>query len=524
MSERVEGTAIGIDLGTTYSCAAIWIGSNNRVEIIPNEQGNRITPSCVAFNDSELLVGESAKNQIARNPTNTVFDVKRLIGKRFSDPQVQNDMKMWPFKVMKGASEKPSVVVEYKGEEKKFAPEELSAMVLKKMKETAELFLGEEVKNAVITVPAYFNSQQREATKEAGTRAGLNVLRLLNEPTAAAIAYGVDNLSENNWNKDKKTVLVFDLGGGTFDVSLLTISKKGVIEVKAVGGDTHLGGEDFDAALVNYCINEFKKKNTGVNILNNPRALGRLKVACEKAKRDLSSTVFTPIEIDCLHEGIDFYTKITRAKFEELNATYFDKCIQLLERCLLDGKMKKKDVDEVVLVGGSSRIPKVQRMVEEFFGGKTLCRSLNGDEAVASGAAILAARLSGDVDDVKKDVVLLDVTPHSFGIRATKNDEKGRMAVIIPRNTCIPISKKKKFKSHTIGATSLRIAVYQGEGVKAEDNILLGEFSFRNLVLGTNGKVAIEVCFDLDSNGILLVTAEDLGTGRTTGILLTTKT
>ncbi|GJY91363.1 heat shock cognate 70 kDa protein-like protein [Tanacetum coccineum] len=326
------------------------------------------------------------------------IDVKRLIGNKFSDPQVQNDMKMWPFKVMKGDSEKPSVVVEFKGEEKKFAPEELSAMVLKKMKETAELYLGKEVKNAVITVPAYFNNQQREETKEAGTRAGLNVLRLLNEPTAAAIAYGVDNLSDENWTKDKKTVLVFDLGGGTFDVSLLTISKKGVIDVKAVGGDTHLGGEDFDTTLINYCINEFKKKNTGVDIRGNPRALGRLKVACEKAKRDLSSTIFAPIEIDCLHEGIDFSTKISRAKFEELNATYFDKCIQLLESCLFDGEMKKKDVDEVVVVRGSSRIPKIQRMVE-FFDGKTLCRSLNGDEAVASGAAILAARLSGNDDD-----------------------------------------------------------------------------------------------------------------------------
>lgn len=398
MSKRVEGFSIGIDLGTTYSCVAIWFDNMNRVEIIPNEQGNRITLSCVAFSDSELFVGESAKNPIARNPTNTVFgkififkdfwnyfmhfflkfwfliiivlkisDVKRLIGSKFSDPQVQKDMELWPFKVMKEESEKPSVVVEYKGEEKKFAPEELSAMVLKKMKETTELFLGDEVKNDVITVPAYFNNQQREATKEAGIHAGLNVLRLLNEPTTASIAYGVVDLSDKTWNKDKKTVLVFDLGWGTFDVSLLTISKTGVIDVKAVGGDTHLGGEDFDTTLVNYCINEFKRKNTGVDLRRNPRALGRLKVACEKAKRDLSSTLFAPIEIDCLHEGIDFSTRISRAKFEKLNATYFDKCIQLLEECLRDGEMKKTDVDEVVVVGGSSRIPKVQRMVEEFF-------------------------------------------------------------------------------------------------------------------------------------------------------------
>nr|GEV08592.1 heat shock cognate 70 kDa protein-like [Tanacetum cinerariifolium] len=318
-----------------------------------------ITPSCVAFNDSELLVGESAKYQIARNPANTVFDVKRLIRNRFSDSQVQNDMKMWPFKVMKGDSDNPSVVVEFKGKEKKFTPEELSAMVLKKMKETAELFLGKKVKNAVITVPAYFNNQQREETKEAGTRAGLNVLCLLSEPTAAAIAYGVDSLLNTKWNKDKKTVLVFDLGGG---------------------------GEDFDTSLANYCINEFKKKNSGVNIRGNPRALGRLKVACEKAKRDLSSTIFAPIEIDCLHEGIDFSTKISRAKFEELNATYFNKCIQLLKECLRDGDMKKR----------------------------MWMRSLNGDEAVASGAAILATRLSGSDADMNKDVVLMDVISRSL--------------------------------------------------------------------------------------------------------------
>ncbi|GJX74959.1 heat shock cognate 70 kDa protein [Tanacetum coccineum] len=519
MSERVVGPAIGIDLGTTYSCVAIWFDNKNRVEIIPNEQGNRITPSCVAFNDSESLVGESAKNQIARNPANTVFDVKRLIGSRFNDPQVQKDMELWPFKVIEGDSEKPSVVVEYKGEEERFAPEELSAMVLKKMKEDAKLFLGEEVKNAVITIPAYFNNRQREATKKAGADAGLNVLRLLSEPTAAAIAYGVDNLSDKNWNKDKKTVLVFDLGGGTFDVSLLIISKTGAIDVKAVGGDTHLGGEDFDATLVNYCINEFKKKNRGVDIRGNPRALGRLKVFCEKAKRDLSSMSVASIDIDCLYEGIDFFTTISRAKFEELNATYFDKCIKLLEECLRDGEMLKKDVDEVVIVGGSSRIPKVQRMVEEFFGGKTLCRGLNGDEAVASGAAILAARLSGNY--MKQDVVLMDVIPRSLGIEIDIIDgEKDLMEVIIPKNTRIPTSMKTKCFAYD-NKTSVEISVYQGEGVKVKDNLLLGSFKFGGLTPGTNGRSYMEVCLNLNVDGILLVTAEEISTGQRKSITIT---
>ncbi|GJZ88499.1 heat shock cognate 70 kDa protein-like protein [Tanacetum coccineum] len=521
MSKRVDGPAIGIDLGTTYSCAAIWFDNKNRVEIILNEQGNRITPSCVAFNDSELLVGESAKSQIARNPANTVFDVKRLIGSRFSDHQVQKDMELWPFKVIEGDSEKPSVVVEYKGVEKRFAPEELSAMVLKKMKEDAKLFLGEEVKNAVITVPAYFNNRQREATKKAGADAGLNVLRLLSEPTAAAIAYGVDNLSDIKGNKDKKTVLVFDLGGGTFDVSLLIISKTGVIDVKAVGGDTHLGGEDFDATLINYCINDFKKNNRGVDIRGNPKALGRLKVACEKAKRDLSSTISTSIEIDCLHGGIDFSATISRAKFEELNAAYFKKCIKLLEECLRDGEMKEEDVDEVVVVGGSSRIPKVQRMVEEFFGGKTLCRSLNGDEAVASGAAILAARLSGNDDDMKqKDVVLLDVTPLSLGLSVKVNGISGFMDIIIPKNTSIPTSKKKIFTLH-VNQTGVDIIVYQGENDKVKDNILLGMFDLNGLILGPDGRSKIEVCFSLDTNGILLVSAEEISTGQRKSITIT---
>ncbi|CAH1413618.1 unnamed protein product [Lactuca virosa] len=334
MSKRVKGAAIGIDLGTTYSCAGVWLPNKNRVEIIPNEQGNKITPSIVAFNDTEVLVGE---------------DVKRLIGSRFGDPQVQKDMESWPFKVIGGPLEKPTIVVEFRGDEKRYAPEELSAMVLKKMTEACEEFLGTKVTDAVITVPAYFNSMQREATKEAAVIAGLNVMRLINEPTAAAIAYGVDNMTEKD-----KNILVFDLGGGTFDISLLTVSNTGVIDVKAVGGDTHLGGEDFDITLVNHCIKEFKKKHNE-DLSRNPRALAKLKVACEKAKRDLSSTTVTSIDIECLYNGIEFSTKISRAKFEELNSSFFDKCIKLVGGCLSDGKMRKEEVDDVVVVGGSSK-------------------------------------------------------------------------------------------------------------------------------------------------------------------------
>ncbi|KAK9073059.1 hypothetical protein SSX86_007381 [Deinandra increscens subsp. villosa] len=525
MSQKGKGAAVGIDLGTTYSCVAVWVDRKKRVEVITNEQGNNITPSFVAFDDAEVLVGEAAKNQIARNPTNTVFDVKRLIGCRLHDPQVQKDMESWPFKVVEGPAEKPTVVVELKGEEKRYKPEELSAMVLKKIKESAEAFIGREVTDAVITVPAYFNNNQREATKEAGTIAGLNVMRLINEPTAAAIAYGLDHLADQTWHDDK-IVLVFDLGGGTFDVSLLKISKTGDIDVKAVGGDTHLGGEDFDTTLVDYCAEEFKRKH-GEDIRRNPRAMGRLKVACEKAKRDLSAAIFAPIEIDCLHGGIDFFIKISRAKFEELNSSYFKKCIELVEKCLSDGKIKKKNVDEVVLVGGSTRIPKVQQLVMEFFEGKTLCKSMNGDEAVAFGAAILAARLSGNNsnDNVACDSVLLqDVTPLSLGIEVSilvgERWENGFMSVVIPRNTSIPTIKKEIYLSPP-NKTSVDISVYQGESNSAKDNILLGRFSFGGLTPGVNGTSQLEVCFNMDANGILVVSAKETSTGQTKSITIT---
>ncbi|KAF6063334.1 Hsp70 family protein [Candida albicans] len=398
--------AVGIDLGTTYSCVAHF--ANDRVEIIANDQGNRTTPSFVAFTDTERLIGDAAKNQAAMNPANTVFDAKRLIGRKFDDHEVQGDIKHFPFKVVDKAS-KPMIQVEYKGETKTFSPEEISSMILGKMKETAEGFLGTTVKDAVVTVPAYFNDSQRQATKDAGTIAGLNVMRIINEPTAAAIAYGLDKKSEA-----EKNVLIFDLGGGTFDVSLLSI-EDGIFEVKATAGDTHLGGEDFDNRLVNFFIQEFKRKNKK-DISTNQRALRRLRTACERAKRTLSSSAQTSIEIDSLYEGIDFYTSITRARFEELCADLFRSTLEPVDKVLSDAKIDKSKVDEIVLVGGSTRIPKVQKLVSDYFNGKEPNRSINPDEAVAYGAAVQAAILSGDTSSKTQDLLLLDVAPLSLGI------------------------------------------------------------------------------------------------------------
>ncbi|KAJ9545348.1 hypothetical protein OSB04_025055 [Centaurea solstitialis] len=397
--------AIGIDVGTTYSCVAVW--RNDRIEIIPNDQGNRTTPSSVAFLDDERLIGDGAKNKGPMYPANTIFDAKRLIGRRFSDSNVQHDMKLWPFKVIEGPSDRPKIVVFYKGQQKEFHAEEISAMILGKMKETAEAYLGKAVKNAVVTVPAYFNDSQRQATKDAGTIVGLNIIRLINEPTAAAVAYGLDNKSEI---VGEMNVLVFDLGGGTFDVSLLTIAEGGTFEVRAVAGDTHLGGEDFDNSMVDHCVEEFKRK-WNKDLTGNQRAMGRLRSACEKAKRILSCTTQTSIDLDCLQEGIDFSLKFYRAKFEELNMGSFDKCIKTVETCLNDAKVEKSCVNKVVLVGGSTRIPKVQNMLQELFDGKELCKSVNPDEAVAYGAAVVAAKLSGNSDKKVREIVLLDVTP-----------------------------------------------------------------------------------------------------------------
>ncbi|XP_076914035.1 heat shock cognate 70 kDa protein-like [Bidens hawaiensis] len=507
---RNDAPAIGIDLGTTYSCVAVW--KHNRVEIITNDQGNRTTPSCVAFVESERIIGDGAKNQVAMNPANTIFDSKRLIGRRFSDSKVQEDIKLWPFKVIQGSDDTPKIVVTYKGEKKEFMAEEISSMILGKMKETAEAYLGKVVKDAVITVPAYFNDSQRQATKDAGTIAGLNVIRMINEPTAAAIAYGLDNESDI---VGKVNVLVFDLGGGTFDVSIMTIEEGSVFEVKAVAGDTHLGGEDFDNRMVGHCVREFKRRWKH-DLTGSQRALGRLRLACEKAKRTLSYTSVTSIDLDFLHEGIDFSMGFTRAKFEELNMDMFSKCIKTLDTCLSDAKMKKSCVDQVILVGGSTRIPEVQHMLQEFFDGRDLCKSVNPDEAVAYGAAIMASKVSGGSDKSVQDVVLHDVTPLSLGV-----DLKGRLFdVVIPRNTPIPASNSKNYITVCDNQSAITIEVYQGERSKSTDNHLLGKFRISGIPPAPIGVSKVMECFDIDANGILTVTASIISTGKTEKLII----
>jgi len=504
--------AVGIDLGTTYSCVGVF--REGEVQIIANDQGNRTTASYVAWTDNERLLGDGAKNQVSNNPTNTVFDAKRLMGRKFQDPVVQADIALWPFKVLSNGDkeDKPLIEITYKGEVKTFHPEEISSMVLVKMKQTAEEYLGTRVKDAVVTVPAYFNDSQRQATKDAGEIAGLNVLRIVNEPTAAAIAYGLDRKGE----KDAETnILVFDMGGGTFDVSILSITNT-VFEVRATAGDPHLGGEDFDNRLLDHCITDFKRKSRK-DPSKNQRALRRLRTQCERAKRQLSAQTSVTIEVDSLHDGEDFSLRISRAKFEEINMDYFKKAMEPVSQCMSDSGLPKSAIAEIVMVGGSTRIPKVQDLISEFFNGKQLCKDINPDEAVAYGAAVQAAIVTGGGTADVQNMLLLDVAPLSLGIETAG----GMMQKLIERNSTIPTNKSQDFTTTEDYQQHVEIKVYEGERALVKDNHFLGTFTLQGLPRTLRGVPKITVSFNVDSNGILEVSAEDVSTNNKQKIQIT---
>ncbi|XP_021839143.2 heat shock cognate 70 kDa protein [Spinacia oleracea] len=512
--EKVQCHAIGIDLGTTNSCAAVW--KRGRVEIIANDKGSRTTPSCVSFTETEHLTGDAAKNQIGLNSANTIYGVTRLIGRTFSDESVQHNMKLWPFKVVAGIEtkkdRKPMIAVSHKGEEKQFSAEEISAMVLMKMKESAECYLGSKVTDAVVTVPAHFNASQRQATKDAGDIAGLNVIRIINEPVAAAVAYAVNKRKQTSTKLAEK-VIIFDFGGGTLDVCLLTIDKHD-FKVKAIVGDAYLGGDDIDDRMVSHFAGYFERKH-GKDISGNPRALARLRTACERAKRELSSACETTIEINCLFESIDFFSVVSRSLFEKLNVDLFKRCIDCVKKCVQDGEMKMSDIHTVVLVGGSSRIPKVQQMLQDLFEGKKLYRDINPDESVAYGAAILSKMLCGEKNT--SNCKFADLTPLSLGVEVYG----GWMSVVVPKNITIPTKKTRGYTTKYDNQTTIRFSVYEGEKLKAIENKLLDEFDFTDIPKAPAGIPKFDVYFDINSLGILTVTAEYRGTTNKQQITIT---